>query len=91
MSHILKKIAIAGAGGGDKPKPPVFKPPILGDLQYGSSYSYAETLDLVSDGPIEGLVNREGMVLDGLNILEGIYLDGTPVAVTNAPVNPNIN
>ena len=87
MSHILKKIAIAGAGGGSrKPKPPVYKPPVLGELQYGASHSYAETLDLVSDGPIEGLVDPDGRPLDGVNILQGIYLDGTPVAVTNRQV-----
>ena len=71
---ILKKIAIAGAGGGSRrPKPPIYKPPVLGELQYGASHSYAETLDLVSDGPIEGLVDRDGRSLDGLGIFKGIY------------------
>ena len=91
MSHILKKQAIAGGGffsnlfGGKskKPKPPVYNPPFLGEMQYGASYSYAETLDLISDGPIEGLVNRHGRVVDGLEMLQGIYLDDTPVAVTS--------
>ena len=84
MKHLLKKLSIAGAGGkGEKPKPPVLKPPVMGELQYGASHSYAETLDLLSDGPIEGLVNAHGELVDGLNILQGIYLDNTPVAVTN--------
>ena len=83
MKHLLKKLSIAGAGGkGGKPKPPVFKPPVMGELQYGASHSYAETLDLLSDGPIEGIVNSHGELVDGLNILQGIYLDNTPVAVT---------
>ena len=84
MKHLLKKLSIAGAGkSGNKPKPPVFTPPVMGELQYGASHSYAETLDLVSDGPIEGIVNSHGELVDGLNILQGIYLDDTPVAVTS--------
>ena len=84
MSHILKKIAIAGAGGGknQEPEPPIYKPPVLGELQYGSSFSYSETLDLVSDGPIEGLCNKYGVVQDADGIFQGIYLDDTPVAVS---------
>ena len=73
------------AGGGkrrNEPKPPVYKPPVMGELQYGASFSYSEILDLISDGPIEGIVNRFGEVVDGLDILQGIYLDDTPVAVT---------
>ena len=85
MSHVLKKISIAGAKkGGDKPKPPIFKPPVMGELQYGASFSYSETLDLVSDGPIEGLCNRFGKIMDGEGILQGIYLDDTPVAVSSS-------
>ena len=85
MNHILKKIGIAGGGlfSTPKAKPPVYKPPVMGELQYGASYSYAETLDLVSDGPIGGIVNSHGQLVDGLNILQGVYLDDTAVAVTN--------
>jgi hypothetical protein len=83
MKHLLKKLSIAGGGGSKKPKPPIYKPPVMGELQYGSSYSYAETLDLISDGPIEGIVNAKGRVVDGLEMLQGIYLDGTAVALTN--------
>ena len=86
MSHILKKLQIAGAGKKKKPKPPVYKPPAMGQLQYGASFSYSETLDLISDGPIEGLVNPRGEVMKGINILKGIYLDDTPVAISNDPL-----
>lgn len=83
MRHLLKKLSIAGAGkGGKKPKPPIYKPPVMGELQYGASFSYAETLDLISDGPIEGIVNANGKTVDGLEMLQGIYLDDTAVAVT---------
>mgnify|MGYP004184438709 CR=1 FL=1 len=47
-------------------------------------YSYAETLDLISDGPIEGIVNRHGRVVDNTEVLQGIYLNDTAVAVTPA-------
>ena len=87
MSHILKKVGIAGAGGGGRPKPPIYRPPQLGQLQYGASFSYSETLDLISDGPIEGLVNKDGNIVKGLKILQGIYLDDTAVAVSD---NDNI-
>ena len=83
MSHILKKLQVAGARKKKKPKPPIYKPPAMGELQYGASYSYAETLDLISDGPIEGLVGPLGERLEGLNILKGIYLDDTPIAISN--------
>tara|TARA_R100000995_G_scaffold78751_2_gene49530 strand:+ start:1980 stop:6641 length:4662 start_codon:yes stop_codon:yes gene_type:complete len=82
MKHLLKKLSIAGGGGSRKPKPPIYKPPVMGELQYGASYSFAETLDLISDGPIEGLVNANGETVDGLKMLQGIYLDDTAVAVT---------
>ena len=92
MKHILKKRSIAGAGkGGNEPKPPVYKPPDLGELQYGASHSFAETIDLLSDGPIEGLVDRDGRVVDGLNLLQGIYFDDTPVAVRNTPTQRSLN
>ena len=91
MNHILKKLAIAGGGGKNKPKPPIYKPPILGELQYGSSFSFAETIDLISDGPIEGIVDRHGRLLEGLRILQGIYLDDTVVAVSNKPFDATLN
>jgi len=88
--------ADGGGGGGGKGKantkgnskgpeiiPPVYLPPQLGGLQYGASHSYAETIDLITDGPIEGIVNQNGLLCDGTNILQGIYLNDTPVAVTD--------
>ena len=84
MKHLLKKISIAGAGKNkDKPKPATLQPPQLGELQFVSSYSYAEILDLISDGPIEGLVSPDGKVLKNQEILQGIYLDDTAIAISN--------
>jgi hypothetical protein len=62
---------------------PIYRPPQLGNMEYGSSYSYIETLDLLSDGPIEGLVNENGQVCEGAALLQGIYFDDTAVAVTS--------
>ena len=63
----------------------------MGELQYGASFSYAETLDLISDGPIEGLVNPLGKVMEGIDILQGIYLDDTAVAISNDATTTQIN
>ena len=85
MKHLLKKINIAGAGKKSKPqvKPAVLTPPDIGQWQISASYSYAETLDIISDGPIAGLVNKNGLLLNKDAILQGIYLDNTPIAVSN--------
>ena len=65
MNHYLKKnqakIIGAGGGGGDiiisipppQPPPPAeLQPPKLGAQQALASYSYSETVDMISDGPI---------------------------------------
>jgi hypothetical protein len=89
MNHFSKKYikGIAGAGmsksggGGGRssnpppPPPPTLKPPKLGDLQSLSSYDYAESIDLISDGEIDGLVGANGEYVDNLGIFESIYLD----------------
>ena len=86
MKHLINKIKFSAKGGGKsrpKPQPPVLQPPKLGIHQLASSFTYAELIDLISDGPIKGLVNRNGSLLKGLANLQGIYLDGTAVAETN--------
>jgi len=69
-----------------KPKPAVYRPPTLGNMVFGTSYSFAETVDLLSDGPIAGLVNGQGVVTDSQNILQGVYLDDVPVAITDSKI-----
>ena len=44
------------------------------------------TLDLISDGPIEGLVDSEGKILDDKNLSKGIYLDDTAISVSSGDV-----
>ena len=82
MRHIDKKILFRGAGKSTpKPKPALLNPPSIGNFKIASSYSVAEIIDLVSDGPIEGLVDQNGKVLDK-DIFKGIYLDNTPIQNT---------
>ena len=88
MKHFIRKNLFKGAGG-KKPKvePAILRPPQLGKFEIANSYSVAEITDLISDGPIEGLVNQNGKLLESSNILQGIYLDNTPIEVTT---NANI-
>jgi hypothetical protein len=84
MKHLINKNLFQG-GGKDKPKPqpPLLKPPQLGAYRMLNSYSVAEVIDLISDGPIEGIVNQNGYRLgQGSSILQGIYLDNTPIEKT---------
>ena len=71
-----KEVSRNRGGGGGGVSGPIYRPPKLGDMQYGASFSFLETLDLVSDGPIEGIVNQQGRLVnnDG-ELLQGIYLD----------------
>lgn len=95
MNHYLKKnqFEIRGAGkrGGDisvsipppQPPPPAeLQPPKLGAQQALASYSYAETIDMISDGPIDGFVNQNGQYVQENRIFEGIYFDNVPVKKT---------
>ena len=82
MNHLSRKKKLYGAGKKPKVKPAVLSPPKIGDFQFGSSFSYMETLDLISDGPIEGLVDTKGNLLDESELSRGVYLDGTPVSIS---------
>lgn len=82
MNHFFQKnikgINGAGGGGGSSPAPPpppTLKPPKLGDLQAISSYDYSESIDLISDGEIDGLVDPNGSYVDNVRLFEGIYLE----------------
>lgn len=88
MNHFLKKnfSNVGGAGGkggkSDAPPPPTLNPPKLGALSALTSYSYSESVDALSEGPIEGLVNQNGQYIDGNRIFEGVYIDDIPVKKT---------
>jgi len=95
MNHFLTKnfSKVGGAGGGDKgdpPQPPTLNPPKLGALSSLSSYSYSESVDALSEGPIEGVVNQNGQYLDGHRIFEGIYIDDVPIKKSINPLDSSI-
>ncbi len=83
MKHLKKKFTYAGSKkGGSKPpppKPPVLQPPRVGSYKLGASYQFAEAVDLLCQGPIDGLCNRFGSRLDNSQLLQGIYLNGVPI------------
>ena len=94
MKHFLVKnsLTIKGAGGGQSTPPPpvvtqypaVLAPPSYSDFNSINSFSYAEMIDLLADGPIEGLINKNGRKVYDENIFEGIYLNDTPVKETSS-------
>jgi hypothetical protein len=83
MKHLNKKFTYAGSkkGGGKPPppKPPVLTPPRVGSYKLGASYQFSEAVDLICQGPIDGLCNRFGSRLDNSQLLQGIYLNGVPI------------
>jgi hypothetical protein len=102
MNNFLrkKKITICGAGGGSPSQPPppnvsqypsVLAPPQFSKVNSISSFSYAEMIDLISDGPIEGLVNKNGKKVYDENIFEAIYLNDTPIKETSTENKQNIS
>jgi hypothetical protein len=104
MKHFLhkKNLTICGAGGkkggGQQPPPPdvsqypsVLAPPQFSSLESIDSFSYAEMIDLLSDGPIEGIVNKNGKKVYDENIFEGIYLNDTPIKETSTIYSEKID
>jgi hypothetical protein len=80
-----------GGGGAQQSPPPnisqypgVLTPPIFNNLNSINSFSYAEVIDLISDGPIEGLVNKNNKKVYDENIFEGIFLNDTPIKETSS-------
>ena len=92
MNHFLlkNKFTIWGSGGGkggSQAAPPpnvnqypnVLSPPQMGKMNSITSFSYAQMVDLLSEGPIEGIVNKFGQRVQDENLLEGIYFNETAV------------
>ena len=93
MNNIRKRIArnvrnqlglnsVAGAGGGGKGKGTAggeayLKPPQASDLF--QSISYLSNLDLICEGPVEGLVKQNGEKALGVDTLEAVYYNDTPI------------
>jgi len=91
MKHFEKKVMLSGArwrGKKKAPPPPRpwLKPPFIGSNSVATSYSVAEILDLLCEGPIEGICNENGILVEGSRWFQGVYLDGTPIATTDNPL-----
>jgi hypothetical protein len=67
----------------------VLNPPKYGELNFVTSYSFVEIIDVLCEGPIAGIsVNKigsynskAGIAVTDSKILNGIYLDSIPIAV----------
>ena len=66
-----------GKGGGDKAPVPALVAPDSQSLL--KSISISESVDLLCEGPIYGLVDQFGKKVYGLDMLKGIYLNKIPV------------
>lgn len=66
-----------GKGGGDKAPVPALVAPDSQSLL--KSISISESVDLLCEGPIYGLVDQFGKKVYGLDMLKGIYLNKVPV------------
>ena len=80
---------LSGARWRGKPKAPPpprpwLKPPFIGQHSVAASYTVAEILDLLCEGPIEGICNKNGNVTN--TWFQGVYLNETPIATTDNDV-----
>lgn len=75
MEHLKKSNIFAGAAV-------TLSPPFLGNYSTMASYEASEIIDLICDGPIEGLVNNNGYILEPSEYFQGIYLNDVPVQET---------
>lgn len=78
--------------------PRIFRREITGKFQPSDedkekleSTSFIKTLDLISDGPIEGFCDNTGGLCTGSHILKGVYLNNVPIQVTNNQHPPQYN
>jgi len=66
-----------GGAGGKSGNDPKLVPPQAQNLR--RTISLSETIDILCEGPIYGLVDQFGRKAYGLDMLKGIYLNGIPV------------
>ena len=76
MKHLQKSNSFRGAGV-------TLYPPSIGNFKTISTFETSEVIDLICDGPIEGLVNSKGSVLNESSYLQGVYLNGVPIQNTS--------
>ena len=49
------------------------------------STDYLSSLDLLCEGEIEGFVNPDGTLVEGVDVFQAVYLDGVPVLELQTP------
>ena len=49
------------------------------------STDYLSSLDLLCEGEIEGFVNPDGTLVQGVDVFQAVYLDGVPVLELQTP------
>lgn len=86
-AKIMKQLA--HKGDEFKIQAAVLNPPKYGELDLVSSFSFVEIIDVLCEGPIAGIsisklgnnTSNGGIAVTDSNILKGIFLDSTPIAV----------
>ena len=61
------------------------------DKEKLQSTAFVKALDLLCEGPIEGIVDATGGLAEGSDILKGVYLNEVPVQLTTNSKNPLYN
>ncbi len=61
--------------------------PISGEFL--QSREFVKSLDLICEGPIEGIVDSNGSRVNGQDVLKGIYLNDTPIMTSEGKFNFN--
>ena len=74
----LRFIKGASSGGGSS-SVPALVPPKAARNDLKRSVSVMQLVDILCEGPIYGLVDQFGKKVYGLDMLKGVYLNGTPV------------
>jgi len=82
IRQLVNNFTLRTIGGAEEATEPVLKPYSASTDQLLLSKEMFDIIDLISEGPIHGLVDGNGASVRGNRNLCGIYLDDTPVRVT---------
>ena len=79
MRKLVKNIRGKGGGGKSQAGGSVYLVPPPAGTELFQSISFESAIDLISEGPIEGIVTKDGSLVNGIDLFEGIYYNNTPV------------
>ena len=87
-NKILKSVKGKGGGKGEVDNLNMsLMAPISGE--YLQSREFVKSLDLICEGPIQGIVDSDGNKVEGQDVLKGIYLNDTPIMTSEGKFNFN--